>query len=131
MAVPLLAQCPRASEHPGRRDVGAVDLRVTIGAAVGEGLLYTGIRITRGMSGMALQTEKRHGGVKQIIVDGAMRRMTVGAVFGHIAMLEGERPLLLHMTSGACLLRGHPLQKLFLDGAVGIMAVGAGHLLFP
>ena len=91
-----------------------MDLRVTIGAAVVKESIDPLIGITHGMTAMALQAEKRHGGVKQIIVDGAMRHMTVSAVFGHIAMLESKRPLLLHMTSGACLLRGIPFQKLFL-----------------
>lgn len=54
-----------------------------------------------------------------------MGRVTVGAVLVHIAMLIGERPLLLHMAPGACLLRSIPLEELFLGGAVGIMAVDA------
>ena len=108
-------------------------LGVAIRTAVEEQPLpvRNSLRCIPHMPAMALQTEERHCGIEQVIVDRAMGCVTVGAVLVHIAMLVCKRPLLLHMASGACLLRGISLQELVLGGAVWFMAVDAGHFLLP
>ena len=83
------------------------------------------------MPRMALKTEKRHRRVQEIVVDRTVRGVTVGAVFSDVGMLEGEGPLLVHMTAGTELLDRIPQQQVRLNGAMGVMTVGAGHLLLP
>ncbi len=110
-----------------------MDLGVAIGASVEKKLFSSGLARSVGiqMSAMALEAEEWHGCIEQVIVDGSVWSVAVGAVFGDVAMLVCEWPLLLHMASGACFLLGIPLEKLLLGGAMGLMAVDAGHLLFP
>jgi len=126
--VPLLAECPFTAEPTGRRDVRTMYLRVTISAAVSKKLFYFRV-IYYGMSGMTLQTEKRHGCVKKMVIDRSVRSMAIGAVFSNICMLESKRSLLFHMAPCAGFFRCIPYQKLVLGGAMGIMTVNAGHFL--
>lgn len=75
--------------------------------------------------GVALQAEEWHCCIKKIVVYGTVGGVAVGAVLGNITMFIGERPLFLHVASGACLLWRIPLEEFFLGGAVGIMTVYA------
>lgn len=82
------------------------------------------------MAGMALHAEEGLRRREQRIVGGAVCPMAVGAVFRHIGVLKDERPLFLHMASGAGFLLGQSLQHFVLGRPVGIMAVRARHLAF-
>ncbi len=70
--------------------------------------------VTDGMPAMALQTEKRHGGVEEMVVNRTVRRVAGGTILGHIAVLEGERPLLLHVATGTELFGGVSLEEMGL-----------------
>jgi hypothetical protein len=110
-----------------------MDLGVAIGASVEKKLFPPRLARSVGiqMPAMALETEERHGCIEQVIVDRTVWSVAVGAVFGDVAMLVCEWPLFLHMASCACFLLGITFEKLLLGGAMGLMAVDAGHLLFP
>lgn len=130
----------RSGTGEGRgRYVGAVDLGMAISAAVGKELLQLGsscpvlpnrvLGIIDHVPRMALEAEKGHRGAEQVVIDGTMRRMAVGAVFGDVAMLEYKRPLLFHVAPGAGILRSYPPQEMLLSGPVHLVAVDAGNLL--
>ena len=76
---------------------------MTVGTAVEKESLDSR-RVVQGMSTMALKAEERHGRIEQVVDNGAMGSMTVGAVFGYVAMLVNKRSLFLHMAPGAGLL---------------------------
>ena len=124
-----LAQGP-ATGHPRGGDIGAMDLGVTVGTSVDKELSDAG-SLVDSVGIMALEAEKWHGGVQQGGAHRAMGGMTVGAILGDIPMLEDKRPLFFHMTAGTGLLWGIPLEQFILGRAVGVVAVDAGHLLFP
>ena len=91
-----------------------MDLGMTIRTAIGEELFDTWCGI-QGMAGMTLQAKKRHCRIEKVVVDRAVRGMTVGAVFRDIRMLEDEWPLFIHVASGTGFLGGFAPEKLFLD----------------
>ena len=70
--------------------------------------------IVQCMAPMALETEERHDGSEQMVVDGTMGSVAVGAVFGYVAVLENEWSLLFHMTPGAGLFRRPPAEQFVL-----------------
>lgn len=77
---------------------------MAVRAAIEKKPLGAGYR-AQGMAAMALEAKKRHGGIEKIIVHRTMGRMTVGTVFGYIAMFKCKRALFLHMAPGAGLFR--------------------------
>ena len=82
------------------------------------------------MTAMTLHAKERLGSRQQRPVHRPVRRVAIAAVFRHITVLECERPLLLHVTADAGLLRCNPSQQAYLHRTMDIVAVGAGHLLF-
>lgn len=107
-----------------------MNLGMAISTPVDKELLRTSC-ITQGVSAMALQAEKRHGRRKKRVVDRSMRCVAVGTVFGNITVLEGKGALLVHVTSGTGVLWRHSPEEFFLNGAMHVMTVDAGHLFLP
>jgi len=58
-----------------------------------------------------------------------MRHMTIHTVFRDVCVFKDERTLKFHMTTGAGLFGGRPLQHLVQGGAMRFMAIDAGHLV--
>ncbi len=102
---------------------------MTIRTAVGEELLDAGCGI-QDMPCMALQAEKRHCRIKEVVIDRAVGRVTVSAVLRDIGMFVDERPLLLHVAPGTGLLGGRAPEKVILHRAVRVVTIVAGHFLF-
>ena len=78
---------------------------------------------------MTLHAEEGLPRGQQGIVGRAVRTVAVGAGLGHVGMLEYERPLKLHVATGAHLLDRGPLEEALLGGPVGFVTVDAGHLV--
>ena len=59
------------------------------------------------MSGMTLSAQEWFAEFEEIIVNGTMRVMTVGAFFGDVAVFEKERSGLFGMATAAGFFFGH------------------------
>ena len=114
----------------GSGNIGAVNLGMTIRAAVQEQPLYPGSIVQR-VAAVTLEAEERHGGIEQVVVYRTMRGVAVGAVFGDVAMLEQKRPLFFHVAPGTGLFRRTPPQQFVLCRPMRVVAVDARHFLFP
>ena len=116
------------------RHIGAVNGRMTIGAAGEHRLLHLraaeGAQVGTMMSGVALQAQERLADGQQLVVRRAVRPVAVAAVLGDIGVFVDERSLVFHMTAGADRLGVHPFEVERAGRIVGIVAIGAGHLVF-
>jgi len=78
---------------------------------------------------MTLHTEERLADRKKRVIGRAVGVVTVGTVFGHVGMLVDKRPLILHVAAGASRLDRRLAQHPLIHRPVGIVAIGAVHLV--
>lgn len=113
--------------------VRTVNLRVAINAAaVDRKNRHRVARIGR-MSSCRVMTalaQPRPRDLQQIVVDGAVRIMTVQAVFDHRRMLPEERTALFRMALEAYVINSRFLQQALRIAAVRIVTVRAFHFAF-
>lgn len=116
-----------------------MNLRVAVLAGAAPDLSNTGCSIDRVPEGLAHAAAAetvaacakiRTRLLEQLVVVGTVRQMAVEAILAHRGMLPDERATFLGMTGVAQVIDGLSLEQTRIPGAVGIMAILAGHLAF-
>lgn len=109
---------------------------MAIGAAAEKSLFHGGIiqgstvRKRTMVASMTLHAEERLRNFEQWVIRRTVGAVTICTVFGDISMLINERPLVLHVATGASGFDCYALHIIWVGGIMRVMAVSTSHFMF-